>query len=58
MLFTEQVPVYIAEISPKHVRGTFTFTNQVIYLFYKYIRISIDTKNRNIEFLTHVTKLC
>lgn len=26
----EQVPVYIAEITPKHVRGTFTFSNQVI----------------------------
>ncbi|CAH8272444.1 unnamed protein product [Arabidopsis lyrata] len=27
-LISYVVPVYIAEISPKHVRGTFTFTNQ------------------------------
>lgn len=29
-LISYVVPVYIAEISPKHVRGTFTFSNQLL----------------------------
>ncbi|XP_010421638.1 PREDICTED: sugar transporter ERD6-like 18 isoform X1 [Camelina sativa] len=29
-LISYVVPVYIAEVSPKHVRGTFTFTNQIL----------------------------